>query len=86
MNRYLAITPAKDEEKHLPSLIDSLANQSVRPACWIIIDDGSKDATASIVDRAAQLHPWIEPHHLAPRVRREEGGESVIMQFLPRQT
>lgn len=86
MNRYLAITPAKDEEKHLPALIDSLANQSVRPARWIIIDDGSKDATASIIDRAAQLHPWIEPHHLAPKVRREEGGESVIMQFLPRQT
>lgn len=86
MNRYLAITPAKDEEKYLPSLIDSLVNQSVTPDRWIIIDDGSRDASARIIDQAAQHYPWIEPHHLAPRLRREEGGESVIMQFLPRQT
>lgn len=86
MNRYLAITPAKDEEKYLPSLIDSLVNQSVTPDRWIIIDDGSRDASARIIDQAAQRYPWIEPHHLAPRLRREEGGESVIMQFLPRQT
>jgi poly-beta-1,6-N-acetyl-D-glucosamine synthase len=86
MNRYLAITPAKDAEKCLPSMIESLANQSVTRARWILIDDGSTDATASIIDRAAQLHPWIEPHHLVPKVLREEGGESVIMQFLPRET
>jgi biofilm PGA synthesis N-glycosyltransferase PgaC len=70
----------------LPSLIESLANQSVTPARWILIDDGSTDATASIIDRAAQLPPWIEPHYLAPKVLGEEGGESVIMQFLPRET
>jgi poly-beta-1,6-N-acetyl-D-glucosamine synthase len=84
VSRYLVITPARDEEQFLPRLIDSVASQHQRPDRWIIIDDGSMDRTASIVDAAAITFPWIEPRHL-PRLRdRAPGGESVIMQALPR--
>ena len=33
--RYLAITPARDEERLLPRLIASLEGQSATPARWI---------------------------------------------------
>jgi glycosyltransferase involved in cell wall biosynthesis len=84
--RYLAITPARDEERLLPGLIESMRAQTIAPARWIIIDDGSTDGTAAILDQAARVTPWIEPHHLKPDRPRQAGGESVIMQFLTRDT
>ena len=83
MKRYLAITPARDEEALLPGLIASMKAQTRRPERWIIIDDGSADQTASIADEAASNDPWIEVHHLARNRERAPGGESVIMKFLP---
>ncbi len=85
MDRYLAITPARDEERFLPGLIRSMAQQVPLPQRWIIIDDGSADHTAQILDAAARQYHWIKPVHLARNRPREAGGESVIMQFLPRQ-
>lgn len=79
---YLAITPARDEEKFLPALIQSMRAQTIAPARWIVIDDGSTDRTGAILDQAARLTPWIEPHHLAPNRPRQPGGEAVVMQFL----
>jgi biofilm PGA synthesis N-glycosyltransferase PgaC len=79
---YFAVTPARDEEKLLPGLIDSMVSQTRRPARWIVIDDGSTDSTPEIIDSAARIHPWIEPHHLRGGARRAPGGESVVMQFL----
>ena len=84
MKRYLAITPARDEERLLPRLLAAMVAQTRRPECWIVIDDGSSDGTGEILDRAARHHPWIQPRHL-PRDRpRAPGGESVIMRFMPR--
>lgn len=84
MQSYMAITPARDEQEFLPQLITSMVAQTVRPVRWIIIDDGSADCTGEIIDRAAQNHSWIEPHHLPRSEARAPGGESVIMRFLPR--
>src|SRR5712692_6735967 len=84
MDRYLAITPARDEEQFLPGLISSMAAQTRAPQRWIIINDGSADGTAQILDEAARQYHWIKPIHLARNRPREAGGESVIMQFLPR--
>jgi len=84
MRKYIAITPARDEEKLLPGLIASMTSQTCRPGRWIVIDDGSTDSTAQIVTDAAKTWPWIELHRLSHRRERTAGGESVVMQFLPR--
>jgi len=84
MDRYIAITPARDEQQFLPGLIASMTAQTRLPQRWIVIDDGSNDRTAEILDEAARQYSWIEPIHLARDRPREPGGESVIMQFLPR--
>jgi biofilm PGA synthesis N-glycosyltransferase PgaC len=81
--RYVVITPARDEEKFLPRLIESMVQQTRLPARWIVIDDGSSDATAAILDDAAKKYSWIEPQHLSRNRPRAAGGESVIMQFIP---
>ena len=45
-NRYIIITPAKNEEKHINLTIQSVISQTIRPIQWIIVDDNSNDRTA----------------------------------------
>jgi 4,4'-diaponeurosporenoate glycosyltransferase len=42
------IVPARDEAHNLPTLLRSLAAQSVRPVEVIVVDDGSTDGTAEV--------------------------------------
>jgi glycosyltransferase involved in cell wall biosynthesis len=83
MSGVVALTPARDEERLLPGLITSMAKQTRLPERWIVIDDGSADATSEIVDEAANRYRWVEPHHLPRNRVRAPGGESVTMRFLP---
>ena len=58
--RYVLITPARNEEANIERAIESMITQTVRPEKWVIVNDGSSDSTAAIVDRYAQAHTWIE--------------------------
>lgn len=57
---YVIITPARNEERYIEKLIDSMVKQTVLPAKWVIVNDGSTDATSSIVQRYLADHPWME--------------------------
>jgi glycosyltransferase involved in cell wall biosynthesis len=57
---YVLITPARNEEKHIEQLIQSMIAQTALPAKWVIVNDGSTDATASLVGPYLEKHPWIE--------------------------
>lgn len=39
--------------------LDSVVAQTVRPALWVIVDDGSTDATPEILAEYAAAHDWI---------------------------
>ena len=70
--RYLLVSPCRDEAEHLQVTIDAVAAQTVLPAKWLIVDDGSTDETPSILAAAAAKYPFIEV------VRRpDRGGRSV---------
>ena len=58
--RYVLITPAKNEEAFIRKTLDSVVGQTVLPERWVIVDDGSTDRTARIVESYAKRHPWIE--------------------------
>jgi poly-beta-1,6-N-acetyl-D-glucosamine synthase len=45
---YGVVTPARDEAENLRSLGDCLARQTAAPAHWVVVDDGSTDATAEV--------------------------------------
>jgi glycosyltransferase involved in cell wall biosynthesis len=57
---YVLITPARNEEKFIEKLIQSVTNQTVLPAKWVIVNDGSTDGTASIVSNYLPKYHWIE--------------------------
>lgn len=59
MAELLLITPARDEAAHLERTIRAVAAQTQRPDLWLIVDDGSTDATPAILDRAASELPFV---------------------------
>src|SRR5215467_726762 len=58
--KYLLVTAARNEEQHLERTILAVLEQTVRPVKWIIVNDGSTDGTAKIIDRYAASADWIE--------------------------
>ena len=70
--RVLVITPARDEARFLPDMIRAMVAQTLRPVAWILVDDGSSDATGTIATAAAAEHDWI---HV---VRREREGSRAL--------
>src|SRR5262245_9921160 len=69
---YLLISPCRDEAGHMRETLDSVINQSVRPAKWVIVDDGSTDSTPQILGEYRAKHHWIEVV-----TRRDRGQRSV---------
>jgi len=77
MSDYIVITPVRNEDKHLVKTIESMVSQTIRPAIWVIVNDGSSDNTKSIVDAAAEKHSWIRAVHRPDRGFRKSGGGVV---------
>lgn len=77
LTRYVVITPVRDEEAYVASTIECMVAQTIRPAEWTIVDDGSKDKTGSIIDEYAGRYPWIRIIHRNDRGFRKAGGGVV---------
>ena len=60
--------------------LDSVIAQSVRPAKWVIVDDGSTDDTPEILAEYAKRHDWIRIVTRPDRGRRSV-GPGVIEAF-----
>ncbi len=67
---YALITPARNEAEFLESTIQSVAQQTLLPVRWVIVNDGSTDETGSIAARCALQYPWIEVVNLPTRQER----------------
>ena len=57
---YVLITPAHNEEAFIEKTIRSMIRQTLLPTKWVIVNDGSTDSTASIVERYLARYDWIE--------------------------
>ena len=77
MSRYVIVTPIRDEEKFIEATMTSVQAQTVPPAEWVIVDDGSTDRTGEIIDRYASQFPWIRVVHRENRGFRKSGGGVV---------
>jgi poly-beta-1,6-N-acetyl-D-glucosamine synthase len=77
---YLLISPCRDEAQYMRETLDSIVAQSVRPAKWLIVDDGSTDETPAILAEYQAKHDWIEVLTRNNRGRRSV-GPGVIEAF-----
>ena len=78
--KYVIISPVKDEERYVEKTLRSVISQTCRPEIWVIVDDGSRDSTVSIIKQAQKDHPWIrvlKTHEVSAR----RPGSPVIRAF-----
>ena len=74
MNRkYLLISPCRNEADFMRQALDSVIAQTIWPGKWVIVDDGSTDATPTILAEYAAQHAWIKIVTRADRGRRAVG-------------
>jgi poly-beta-1,6-N-acetyl-D-glucosamine synthase len=71
-NSYVLISPCRDEADYMRQTLDSVIAQSLRPAKWVIVDDGSTDETPKILAEYAKQNDWIEI------VTRSDRGQRAV--------
>ncbi|MBU1424373.1 MAG: glycosyltransferase family 2 protein [Gammaproteobacteria bacterium] len=77
---YVLISPCRNEATYMRQTLDTVIAQSIRPARWVIVDDGSTDATPEILGEYANKHDWIKIVTRPDRGRRAVGS-GVIEAF-----
>jgi poly-beta-1,6-N-acetyl-D-glucosamine synthase len=70
--RYSVVTPARNEAANLRRLCAALARQTLPPVEWIVVDDGSTDATPELLAELAASHAWLRP------LPRDGAGAGVL--------
>src|SRR5712691_5562725 len=70
--RYVLITPCRDEAAFARRTLDSVIAQTVRPALWVTLDDGSRGSTSQILTSYAARYDFIRV------VRREDRGRRSV--------
>lgn len=70
--RYVLISPCRDEASYMRRTLESVSKQSVQPALWVVVDDGSTDETPAILDEYAARLPYLRVVR-----RKDRGGRSV---------
>lgn len=61
--KYFIVTPTKNEEKNILSLISLIEGQTIKPVLWVIVDESS-DSTKEIVKKLAEKYDWVKSIYL----------------------
>ena len=72
LSRLLIVSPCRNEAALMERTLDAMVGQTVRPTLWVIVDDGSTDATPEILRKYSESHDWIRVH------RREDRGHRAV--------
>ena len=83
---YVLITPARNEEAFIRKTLDSVVQQTFLPLRWVIVNDGSTDDMASIVEQFTAQYDWIEmvslpvrkERHFAAKVHAFNAGQERV--------
>jgi glycosyltransferase involved in cell wall biosynthesis len=71
--RYCCISPCRNEQDYLRRTLESVTGQSVPPALWVVVDDGSTDDTPKILEEYAARFDYLRVVRRADRGRRSVG-------------
>ena len=76
---YVVVTPARNEAAFIEKTIETVIRQTVLPQKWVIVNDGSTDATGSIAGKYAEKYEWLELVNLP--VRKERNFAAKVHAF-----
>jgi len=75
--RIAIVSPVRDEERTLARTLACVRAQTLPPVQWVVVDDGSTDATPRLLAEAAREIPWMRVVKRHDRGRRKVGGGVV---------
>src|SRR5262249_43957548 len=78
--RYVLITPCRDEAAFMRRTLDSVSAQTLPPALWVVVDDGSTDDSPQILREYRKRLPYLRVVERSDRGRRSV-GRGVIESF-----
>lgn len=58
--KYVIITPVRNEEEFIESTLNSIVKQTILPAEFILVNDGSTDRTTEIIEEFQKKFNWIK--------------------------
>lgn len=70
--RYCLITPCRNEARYIRKTLETTTAQTVPPARWVIVDDGSTDETPQILAEYAARFDYITV------IRRKDRGQRAV--------
>jgi hypothetical protein len=87
--RYVLISPSRNEARFIEETLKSVVAQTILPLKWVIVNDGSTDATGEIAAKYAAEHSWIEvinrpvrkERHFAAKVDAFNAGLERVTQL-----
>jgi glycosyltransferase involved in cell wall biosynthesis len=79
--KYFFISSERNEARFIEGTIRSVVSQTFLPERWVIVDDGSTDRTAEIVERYLERCPWMELVRRPNRPDRSFTGKDVGVNF-----
>jgi glycosyltransferase involved in cell wall biosynthesis len=77
--QYVLITPCRNEARFIEETLKSVIAQTILPLRWVIVNDGSTDATADIVEKYSAQYSWIELINLP--VRKDRNFAAKVYAF-----
>lgn len=77
--KYALVTSARNEAKFIGGTIHSVISQTFLPERWVIVDDGSTDRTAEIVESYLEHHSWIVLMRKPNRPDRSFTGKALAV-------
>lgn len=83
---YVLISPSRNEARFIEETLKSVVAQTVLPLKWVIVNDGSTDATGEIAAKYAERYDWIEvvnrpvrkERHFAAKVEAFRAGSERV--------
>lgn len=78
--RYVIVSPARDEAQFAERTLRSIAEQTRPPDLWIVVDDGSTDATPRILEEWRRRLSYLRIVRLEPGKGRAV-GPGVVKAF-----
>jgi glycosyltransferase involved in cell wall biosynthesis len=71
--RYVLVSPGRNEARFMRRTLDSVAAQTLPPALWVVVDDGSTDETPAILEDYRRRLPYLRVVRRPDRGRRQVG-------------
>ena len=79
--KYVLLTAARNEERHIERTINSVISQTILPRKWVIASDGSTDRTDQIVEKYQSKYDFIELVRASADPKRNFGSKARAIRF-----